>query len=747
MIKTEFGLDITNFQENLNKIIKESQEAGKKVAEAFKNASDKGVAPKIDNNSVNQLVQSFKSAELAAKSYLSEQTEIAKAMRFAGLQGTKAYDEVEKSIIEATNELKKFDDAAMSSGKNLTNIGDGAKTGFAGLKDAFKGGQGDIASSPLGGIASSLGALATPTGAAVAGITALGAGLVDAFGKGQEYNRALGDLAAKTGLVGESFDRLAEQGVRAFKGGVGESVAEATKIIGQANTLLGDTFNSDELGDFTTKAAALGKLYDKDINEVLAKSQPFIKQFGLESEEAFNLLALSLKEGGTAQDDVLDSLAEYSQLAVEAGYTAEEFAETLVRGAKEGVFNTDKIADSIKEAQIRLRAGDFQKAFSDIAKSSTPVENAIAKQAKSFLDLGKSGKISVKEAFDGSAKVIKDALAKGDISTSFASQLQVAVAGTPAEDLGTGLYNRIFGAPIDTAEVAKRAAEVGKAVEGATGQYTFLERIQREFVAFQTQFGQGLVSLVNSFEVIFDGWWTYFKTAFVIPFQNIWVVLSDSFAPIKDLLSELFGEGSNDAKVFLSIMKGLGEYVGILVNVALLPLRASIFLISSAIKGLIQFFIDWRNEFKKITSEGTGFGKFLLFVRDAFISIGGFVSTIVKEVVKFFNLLGKSPKAPFKEVSDQANKTKETVKDLNNEIENPPPPDTAPVKREYDSLFDYIKGLKEKINQIDFTSVLAVNDDIVNDLKKQIADLNKSDLSGAKKIELEVILNSQTAVL
>lgn len=375
--------------------------------------------------------------------------------------------DVEADTGKAVNALKDLESQAKESAGSIAGA---FKDGLSGIGDTLSGGL-------LGGIVG--GGIA---GAAQAGIGALVDGFSSAVTAGRELISAQGDLQAATGATGEEFERLKGAAEAAFLGGVGESVAEATRVIIQAENILGNTFNPEQLGAYTAQAQALANVYDKDVNEVLRLSAPLIQQFGLSGDEAFALVADGLANAGSAQDDYLDSIAEYSQLAQEAGLSAQEFNEILVRGGQEGVFNTDKIADSLKELQIRLNAGDTRKAVEEIA--GLPAQ--LANEVQEIVTLGEQGVISAGEVAQRSAAAIESAFDAGEISNATRSQLQVAFAGTPAEDLGAELYGRIFGAPIDEEAVAARAQAAGEAATNAIGQYLSFDAIGRQFsLAFE----------------------------------------------------------------------------------------------------------------------------------------------------------------------------------------------------------------------------------------------------------------------
>lgn len=401
---------------------------------------------------------------------------------------------VDADFSGAENESKKFAKEAnkvieKEVGDAFEEVSNQSKGIFENLTSNLKGGFDSIIAGFAGGAG---------FGLVTQGFEFIAGSIGEAYNNANEFNNALLDIQAKTGATAQEMVGLEEAAKSAFLGGVGESLAEATKTIGQAQTLLGDKFTGEELGDFTAKAQALGNLFDKDVNEVIAKATPFIKQFGLSSDEAFNLLAKGLREGQTPSDDLLDTFAEYSQLASKAGFSAGQFTEILTNGAQEGIFNLDKLADSIKEAEIRLKAGDYTTAFEDIKKGATGVELELIKGIEAVADAGSNGELTIKETLQKSTKLIDDAFKGGQISESLASQLQVAIAGTPAEDIGTELFGKIFSAPLDEAAIQASAARIGNEVSNAVGQYNPFDQFVRQAQLFTTIIGKELISTVSS---------------------------------------------------------------------------------------------------------------------------------------------------------------------------------------------------------------------------------------------------------
>ncbi|HVZ38637.1 MAG TPA: phage tail tape measure protein [Candidatus Kapabacteria bacterium] len=289
--------------------------------------------------------------------------------------------------------------------------------------------------------------------------------------RGKELRQELRQLPAATGLVGDALEKVNASATRLFHAGVGESLAETTKFAAVAEKQLGDAFDTKGMDAFLVRAGGISKVFDKDVPEVIQKSRTFVKQFNLDGQQAGDLIALAMQRAGNGLDDVLDTTDEYSQHVKAAGFNAAEFVGILTRGIEQGARDTDKLGDAIKETGIRLKAGDITTALAGI---SSPITNTIREIARA----GEQGQISVKEVLQRSNAEIERAFNAGEIGQQVRGQLQVAISGTPAEDIGSDLYGRIFSAPIDTAAISKQGAIAGQQMADAVKQ-TVADRISR----------------------------------------------------------------------------------------------------------------------------------------------------------------------------------------------------------------------------------------------------------------------------
>jgi hypothetical protein len=695
----ELKLDVGPMLKALTQAADKAEEAGREIQDGFV----KGI--KAGSEEAKNLATAFDGVASGATKSVGELKKSIAALIASGKGSGDAFDALVAELKQADAEAKKLQ-KALKEVDGLTidvevNLNEQQAVAAAGgIGEKIKG-----ALDSVGGGGAAGGLLAGFIGGGVAGgVQAAFGAVADSIGAvinaGRELTNAQGNLAAQTGLTGDALNKLNDEAEKAFLGGVGGSLAEATKLIGNVQQQLGNVLPTEELGTFAARAQALAGLYDKDVNEVLAKSTPFIKQFGLSGDEAFNLIALASKDARTSQDDVLDSLAEYSQLLVQAGFSAEDFVGALSVAGEEGLFNTDKIADAIKESQIRLKAGDISKTLKDLnAQLPATLSNTIGSLTKA----AESGQISIKEYLQQSGATIEEAFKAGNISESLRSQLQVAIAGTPAEDIGTEVYGKIFGAPLPEEEIRARAAAAGQSAGNAVGQFlTFDAVIRRAQLAFEqvskviTQafddvfaffqdvlaptiepliaeiggYFEEMSSVVGPILTVIGGLIaTYITNALTTAgailrvlfgiAKEVFAGIARIFAPLGEAIAGVFGADSalNDGvdlfETFKGVLKDVGTAVqafagvvielgGFLVDVLLTPIR----LIVDAVILVVKWFGDLTkstNETKKSTEQGaSAFQKLLGIInalRDGLAGVRAVFDLVIKTLETFFTAL------------------------------------------------------------------------------------------------------------
>lgn len=322
------------------------------------------------------------------------------------------------------------------------------------------------------------------------------AGELSAFAeKGVEARDTMRAVAAQTGVAGEELESLGDIADDVFVNvSNSASLGEVIKDVGAVKQVLKDTFDNENLEVFTTGMTAFKQVFEKEVPEAVGKSAPFIKNFGLEGKAAFDLIAYGQRNTLTGDDDFLDTLKEYSVHFEQAGFAAEGFVGLLERGVDEGAFNTDKLADGVKESIIRITSagGEVKTALAEI--SGAP-QDLVAKISKSVDDV-KNGTLSIKDMLQLSAKGIQEAYDAGQIGDVVKKQLEIAIGGTPLEEVGTGMFTKLFSAPIDEAGIREKAAQAGEQIVAAVGPVTTFEKFTKEVDLFFTKASESVAPFI-----------------------------------------------------------------------------------------------------------------------------------------------------------------------------------------------------------------------------------------------------------
>lgn len=271
------------------------------------------------------------------------------------------------------------------------------------------------------------GGLTKKFGTGIKMAAAWGAGLASAAGiglgalvkAGDNLKNALNGLQASTGASTDEMKGMKDSLENIYKGNYGKSfddIAGSMAFVKQNTGLAGQA-----LEDATKNAIILRDTFEFDVSESTRTAQSLMKQFGITSKEAFNLIAQGAQNGANKNGDLLDSLNEYAPQFKSMGFSAEEFTNVLIDGAKNGAFSIDKVGDAVKE--FNIRAKDGSKTTEDAFKSLGM--NAV-KMGEKFAQGGETGRQAFQQVMTN-LNNIKDPMEKNRIG--------VELFGTQFEDL------------------------------------------------------------------------------------------------------------------------------------------------------------------------------------------------------------------------------------------------------------------------------------------------------------------------
>lgn len=167
------------------------------------------------------------------------------------------------------------------------------------------------------------------------------------------FSEAEKTVIAQTGATGHELDKLMESSLDVFASSSAENLNDVAASMTTVQTATG--LAGDALENATNAALTLENALGFEVSESTRAASALMKNFGLEAEEAYNIIAAGAQQGANQNGDLLDVLNEYSAQYAALGLSAEEFISSLVDGADAGVFSVDKVGDAVKEFNIRVK--------------------------------------------------------------------------------------------------------------------------------------------------------------------------------------------------------------------------------------------------------------------------------------------------------------------------------------------------------------------------------------------------------
>ena len=167
-------------------------------------------------------------------------------------------------------------------------------------------------------------------------------------------DEAMKSFQAQTSTSTEDMSAFNDEMQELYKQGYGESLTDIANAMAQVKQTTNET-DPSKLNDMTKNAMLLGETYEFDVAESLRAVNMLTDQFGVTSQEAYNLIIQGCQNGLNKNGDLLDVINEYSVHYAQMGNTADEFFNSLLNGTEAGAFSVDKLGDGYKEFGIRTR--------------------------------------------------------------------------------------------------------------------------------------------------------------------------------------------------------------------------------------------------------------------------------------------------------------------------------------------------------------------------------------------------------
>lgn len=197
-----------------------------------------------------------------------------------------------------------------------------------------------------------------------------------------EGDSAMGMLSARTGATGKDLEGLEDVMYDVYGANYGESLDDVQEKLSTVVQMT-DDLDKASLTGITKNAMSLEGIFGYDVTESIRTANSMMDQFGIDSEQAFNLIVQGAWNGLDQNGDMLDTINEYSVQFKNAGFSADDMMNMLVNGVKAGTWSVDKLGDAVKEYNINWKDGTAADALEKLGFNADEMSDKLEGGAES----------------------------------------------------------------------------------------------------------------------------------------------------------------------------------------------------------------------------------------------------------------------------------------------------------------------------------------------------------------------------
>jgi phage-related minor tail protein len=402
------------------------------------------------------------------------------------------------------------------------------------------GGGGGEGAGNLGGSAM-LGGAAVVGGLAVAAGAAAGLAGAAVYSFADEYQVAMAQIEAATGASETEMKDFSNVAQNIYNQAIGENfydIADSMSRVEQVTQQSGAALEST-----TKNAIAFRDTFGEDVTESVKAADTMMKNFGVTSDQAYNLLAQGAQNGLNKSNELLDSANEYAPHFATLGFSAADMFDTFGAGLEAGAFNLDKVGDAVKEFNIRSK---------DMSKTSVEAYQSLGMNAEKMSATFAAGGPAAQKAFQTVAAAIsavEDPVKKNAIG--------VGLFGTQFEDLEAGV--------IKAMGTAKNQFDMTKDSMGEITKVKY-DTIGKAFQGIGRQVQTGLLLPLSKAALPLLEKFSGFLTAAMPKMKAAFAKISAAFDPAVEKISSMVsgiwenfsgGDGASGIGSYIEALTGL----------------------------------------------------------------------------------------------------------------------------------------------------------------------------------------------
>ena len=350
--------------------------------------------------------------------------ETSKAIDKLGSDGSKAPPKIKEKLKDLNDEQKNTQTETQETGSKFDVFKQVGNSALESIQGGFDGLLGKIRN--ISPEATTITETLTELGVGgVVGVTAVagavgGMALAIKTGVNQatELDDAMAKFQAKTGASSNEMNKFKNIARDVWSNNFGEDISDVADMMARVKQQMQGISDVD-LKDVTEDLLTLRDTFGMDENETLRGAQQLMKQFGITSKEAFDLMATGAQNGLNKSDELGDNISEYAGKFKQAGYSADEYFQLMQNGLDGGAYNLDKVNDAINEVTTRLVDGNIEGALDSFDTKTQDVFKAWQEGRKTQKDVVNAIVEDISRTTNQQEKLNKTATAFGTMGEDF----------------------------------------------------------------------------------------------------------------------------------------------------------------------------------------------------------------------------------------------------------------------------------------------------------------------------------------
>lgn len=253
-----------------------------------------------------------------------------------------------------------------------------------------------------------------------------------------ELDDAMAKFQAQTGASSNEMNKFKNIARDVWSNNFGEDISDVADMMARVKQQMQGISDVD-LKDVTEDLLTLRDTFGMDENETLRGAQQLMKQFGISSEKAFDLIAKGAQNGLDYSGELGDNIAEYAGKFKQAGYSADEYFQLMQNGLDGGAYNLDKVNDAINEVTTRLVDGNIEGALDSFNDKTKEVFQAYKEGGAKQKDVQDAIIQDIKETTNQQEALNKASIAFGTMGEDFNLKFITSLSSVGDE------YNNVAG--------------------------------------------------------------------------------------------------------------------------------------------------------------------------------------------------------------------------------------------------------------------------------------------------------------